>query len=428
MKLDRTLIERSPLTELQKKYLTLVDVEGHGVVETAKLLNRGKSTVSIGHALALKKFNEWMDEADRDSGEEGGAGPEVLKGIGYAERLDTLGVPLHKLPSFIALVEKYGNRAGEALVYALKLKEIEEREGKTYQAVLSDFAEKTAEAELLRGGNERLREEKETLEDSLGVLHELTPLKEELDKHNLTAQRLQAFIDRNLKLDELGFSSHAAEVLGSELQKKGLDPSKAAVLLADMIEHYRTGEEAMVTLTRQKGKLEEQIKTASDKLDTLEGEIGGIEEQLKLKKGQVYDWKQLEEDQKKLHERMMEGRAEEIDDLEGRKETLLGGIERLKEEEGAIQSALLVLESHMRKIEDQLEKTKPIAVIASLTENPKSPLPPSEVAKTLLAIIAGFKSHLDANPRDFTPETRRLVRELHSILAGEVRLAGRRAQ
>ncbi len=85
MKLDRTVIEQSPLTELQKKYLIMIDVDGHRVVEVAKLLNRGKSSVSVGHARALRKFNGWLAEAEGASGMEGGAG--IYFCIGELERM-----------------------------------------------------------------------------------------------------------------------------------------------------------------------------------------------------------------------------------------------------------------------------------------------------------------------------------------------------
>ncbi len=439
MKLDRTLIERSSLTERQKKLLVLIDVEGHGVVETAKLLGKGKSTVSIGHARALKKFSEWLGEEDTASGKEEGAGVEMLKGIHYAEKLDALGVALDKLPSFVALVEKYGPRAGEVLEYAVKLMELEEKEGKSYQAVLVDFAEKAQGAKELGTETERLKKEKRSLEGSLGELHTLVPLKEELDKHNLSGHRLQAFIDRNLRLDELGFSSQAAEVLGSELQKKGLDPSKAAVILSSMIDDYRTAEEAVADMSRQKGDLQKQLRTTLRKVEMVEEELRGVDDLVRVKKGQLEGLKQLEADQERLHRSTMERRehegsvqagelVKEIASLEGRKKVLQEGVSQLKDEERRTQSALLELEGNLQKIEGQVGKTKPLAVVASVTENPKSPLPPSDVVKTLLGVIAGFKSYSDANPRDLTPETRRILGELLSILGKEARIAGRQAQ
>ncbi len=454
MKLDKTLVERSPLTELQKKLLILVDIEGHGVVKAAKLLSKGKSTVSIGHARALKKFNEWLIEVDAASGKNGevsmealgrALGPsgyrlsDALRGSDFDQKLRLLGIPLDKLPSFVALVEKYGDKAGEVLEYALKLKGIEEEEGKTYQAVLVDFAEKTAGVKEMGGETERLREEKKSLEESLGELHTLTILKEELDKHNLSGHRLQAFIDRNLKLDELGFSSNAAEVLGSELQKIGLDPSKAAILLSNVIEEYRTSEEALSAMRKKKQTLEKQIETTSGILDAAKEVVGVIEEEVRVKKAQFEQWKQLEADQEKLHQRMMERRekegslkieelATEIARLEGDKEALRKGNDKLKAEETATNSALVELEGNLTKIEGQIDKTRPLALIASLTENPKSPLPQSDVTRTLLAIVSGFKLYSDANPRDFSPVTKRLLGELHGILGKEVRVAGRQAQ
>lgn len=426
--LDRTLIERSPLTERQKKLLILIDVEGHGVVEAAKLLGKGKSTVSIGHSRALKKFNAWLNKADKASGTKGGGGDEALKEIRFTERLGALGVPLDRLPSFVSLVEKYGPRAGEVLEYALKLLEIEEKEGKTYEVVLLDFAEKSAAAKEVGGEVVRLGRERQSLQESLGELHVLVPLKEELDRHNLSGHRLQAFIDRNLKLDELGFSSHAAEVLGAELQKRGLDPSKAAALLADAIREYGSIEEALPVMKRQKQSLEDQVRTATDALDTAKDEMGGIDEQIKATRAQLEQWKQLEADQERLHQSGMKRREEEIGDIEDRKEFLRKGNEKLEIERDTVLSAISELEGNLKKIEAQVDKTKPLAVMASVAEDPKSPLPRSDVAETLLGIITGFKLYADANPRDFSPETKKLLGELQRMLSKEVRVAGRQAQ
>jgi hypothetical protein len=427
MKLDRTLIERSPLTESQKKLLISIDVEGHGVVEVARLSGKGKSTVSIGHSRALKKFNAWLSEIDRASGTRRG-GKEALREIHYTEELGALGVPLDRLPAFVALVEKYGPKAGEALEHAVKLKEIEEKEGKTYQAVLVEFSEKSAAAKEMGGEVERLRKERKSLQESLGELHTMVPLKEELDRHNLSGHRLQAFIDRNLKLDEIGFSSHAAEVLGSELQKRGLDPSKAAALLASMIEEYGSIEGTLSALKGQKRTLEKKVETATDALDTAKQEIGGIEEQINVKRAQLEQWKQLVAGQERLHQSELKRREVEIGDLEDRKEVLRKGNEELEIERGAIRSAISELEGNLKKIEVLVDKTKPLAVMASVAENPKSPLPSSDVAETLLGIIAGFRLYSDANPRDLFPETRKLLGELQGMLSKEVRIAGHQSQ
>ncbi len=454
MKLDRTIIERSPLTKLQKKLLILVDIEGHGVVKAAEILNRGKSTVSIGHARALKRFNEWLSEVDSASGRNGevdtealgrALGPtgyslsDALRGADFEQKLRTLGIPLDKLPSLVALVEKYGDKARVVLEFAHELKRMEEVEGKTYQAVLVDFGEKAQEARELGSEIERMGGQAKALKETLRELHTLAALKEELDKHNLSGPRLQAFIDRNLKLDELGFSSHAAEALGSELQKKGLDPSKAAVILSSMVDEYRTTEEAMADMRRQKGDLQKQVKATLRKVGVAEEELSGIEGLVKVKKGQLEGFKQLEEDQERLHRGTIERREKEVSaqterlgreitGLEGRKKGLEEEVGQLGDEERQTQEALLDLEGNLEKIEGRVGKTKPFAVIASVTENPKSPLPPSDVARTLLAIVAGFKLYSDANPRDFSPETTRLLGELYGILGKEVRIAGRQAQ
>ncbi len=316
---------------------------------------------------------------------------------------------------------------------------MQEAVGRPYQAVLSDFEEKAAGARDLEGETERLRRERRALQEALGDLHALSSLKEVLDKNTLSGPRLQAFIDRNLKLDELGFSSHAAEVIASELQKKGLDPSKAAVLLSSMLEEHTTTDEAMAALRKQKSSLEIQRQTALEAQGYAKDEVRGIEEQVKVKKGQLEQWKLLEADQERLHRSAMDKQAtegavqaeklaDEIALLEGNKKVLQDEIRRLESEVTANRSALLGLESDLEKIEGKVHDTKHLAVIASVTKDPKSPLPTGEVAKTLLGLVAGFKTYSDANPKDLPPEAKRLLSDLYTILGRQVRVAGGKTQ
>jgi hypothetical protein len=120
-------------------------------------------------------------------------------------------------------------------------------------------------------------------------LTELKDLQEKLEKYRLTHKQLDLFIERNLKLDELGFMPNAAFVLATELSKRGLKVQEAAGSLSEMLSTH--------------GNLEEGISDLRENLSDVKSQVQELEKKVVLKKSEIED---LEEERKKQEKSIKE--------------------------------------------------------------------------------------------------------------------------
>jgi len=106
VELDRTLVERSSLTDYQKKLIIIIDIEKKGVVEVAKILGKSKGTVSSQHKTALQAITKWvegMDETAKRESAESNESAMVIKLLEQDVRLPQISVQTHLSPEKVEL-------------------------------------------------------------------------------------------------------------------------------------------------------------------------------------------------------------------------------------------------------------------------------------------------------------------------------------
>jgi hypothetical protein len=198
---------------------------------------------------------------------------DMLRGQKLLERLDQLDVSLGQVDACVKLLNQYGKEAGHILALLDRLKRLEATSGRTYQQIVDDSFEK---AKKLEETEKRIRELKAREEDIRTRLPELERLRElslRMQDNQVTISNLDGFVDQSRKLSQLGFMPSTAEILAAELSKVGLEPNKAAAILADAINEYQGLKDALDTLGDAKRLKEQEVEDAKIKIKSLNEEV-----------------------------------------------------------------------------------------------------------------------------------------------------------
>jgi len=358
---------------------------------------------------------------------------DAFRGAVFLEKLNYLNVQIDRIPVCISLLNQYGEEAGEALESRRRLKELEASQGKTYTQILAEAAEKAKQLQDMARSVEDLRREEETIKKSLQDLEQLKALNEKVNLHSLTLHRLDRFIEQSSRLEELGFTPKVAEILASELPKQGLDPQKAAVRLTGLLSEYGSLEKAVAGLqetTRLQNDIEMkkvQQEDITKQLETLRGQVNEhkslVENLENIRRNKIV---QLEEE----YSLKQKGLETEIQNLERNREAVEKATRELKDEGEAVQASLGEAQAALTKIEEKLAKTRPLATLSLLMEEPESQLDPNTLLKVSASVIEGLTAHIKANPSltSNPPELQRKLKEISKTLGTEIRLATRKVE
>jgi len=376
--------------------------------------------------------------------------PDALRGAGLIEKLNSLNIPPERLLSCITILDQYGERAVDALAHALRLQELETSLGKTYEQVVTELGEKARELQETTQRIGTLRKEEQSLTNSLRDLQRLKALWNKMSQHSLTISKLEEFMNRSLKLDELGFTPQAAEILASELAKRGLDPQKASTTLADIFLEYSSSYEAVAKLRGEKRRLEKEVEIGRDQLGGMVNQLEALKEQtsahshLVQKEEQLYGVKikQLEDEyslkrreiqalhgksMKDLRQRYKEEKERlesEISKVEQTKREVQREVQNLEETRDVILKNLSEAEKILAEQEAKIKSRRPLATLATLASNPESAGEPEVALEPLLPLFAGLRNYVEANEsRLRSPRTLRThVDNLVDELSREVRV------
>ena len=202
---------------------------------------------------------------------------EVLRGTRFLEKLNSLNLPIDGIESCIKLLDKYGEAAGDVLLSGQKLMELELSQGKTYNYILSEAAEKASRLEETTKRVKNLRTEEETVKKSLRDIEQLKAINEKMSNSSLTVQRLDAFIEHNIRLEQLGLTPKATELLASELAKHGIDPQKAATTLSELLAEKKNLETTVTQLRKEKTTFQRDLDASKSWRTRLEESTEGTE-------------------------------------------------------------------------------------------------------------------------------------------------------
>ena len=359
---------------------------------------------------------------------------DAQRGARFLEKLDNLNIHIDRLPGCINLLDQYGQKAGEILELGQRLRDLEASYGKTYNEVVADAAEKTNQLQEMTIRIGDLRREEETIKKSLQDISQLRALSEKMGHHNLTLHRLDSFIEQNIKLEELGFSPKAAELLASELANQGLDPQKAASTLASLLSQHQELAMTVAQLEQEKTRVQADIESKKTQQEALTRRLETLTQQ-------VNSFESLIQNEENIHRSKIAQLVEQyaskqkeleaqMRNLETRQKDVAKETKMLKDEGEVVQARLGEAQTTLTKIEEKVAGTRALATLVALMGEPRSPLDPAILLRVSASFIEGLRAHIEANPQ-FVSNSLGLGRKLEDIskaLGMELRLATRKAQ
>jgi len=359
---------------------------------------------------------------------------DALKGAQFLGKLTQLDIQISRIPACISLLNQYGKKAGDVLESAQRLQELEASQGKTYEQIIANAAEKVKQLEDAETSLERLRRQEATIKSSLPELEQLKALKEKISSFGLKPEHLDSYINYNKRLQKLGFTLQTAELLASELENLALNPQNAATTLSKLLSQYGSLETAVAGLQKEKVNLQNDI-------DAKKPEHKGLIERLQTLKGEVDQYQNLLENQKALHQARIDQlekeyakRREELEaevkDHQKKREALENEIQGLKIQDETVRTKLREAEAGLANIEEKVARTRPLGIFASLTEDPQSQLPPATLLEVSASFVNGLRSHIEANRQVVSnpQELRSKLEQISRTLMVEHRLATRKVE
>jgi chromosome segregation ATPase len=208
-----------------------------------------------------------------------------------------------------------------------------------------------------------------------------------LTQRGITIVRLVEFIEQNIQLNKLGFTLDSAALLANELTRIDLNLIEAAVKLADLLSRQMSIEQEVGELQTKKSGLEQELKVK-------ETEREGYNTQLELLKGQVKEITKLRADEERIHIDRQGQLAREIHNLEDKKQQIIAAIQERAEELGSTRKSLGQAAKSLKKMEEEVSKKRPLAVLARIIEEPKNELPAASVLESSLAFVQALCTYL----------------------------------
>lgn len=346
--------------------------------------------------------------------------PEALRGAYLLEKWGAQGISLDALDEAVGFYERYREKAAEVLEWGQRLRELEEKRGKGYEEIVKECEEKADELEKLNHHIDELKSEEKRLTKSIRELNELKAIQDKLDKHGLTPSKLDGFMEREYRLDELGFTPKAAEILASELSKFGLSSQQASAQLLSLIHEHEDLETAVAKLQGEKLKLTREIEAVKDELE-------GLRKQKETLQRQVQDLKELLDTQKKLHAQSLKQQEEEallkkkrietehqrrlqelrekytqekeslnkeISTLTAERDKLAKDVENGRSELTALKKSQEELQQNLRDIEEKVKGYKPLYALALIIEGKAKELPQPIILENAISITKALEEYL----------------------------------
>jgi predicted nucleic acid-binding Zn-ribbon protein len=340
--------------------------------------------------------------------------PDALRGAEFLRTLDKLEFDGKHLPECLNFIKKTGERAPELASAGGRLIELEKKSGKSYDRFLLEFNEQLkAQADLsekvksLEGRDLELRH-------LIHSLQKLRTLQETIDKNNITPDTLETLIRDSLQLQALHFTTQQAGILARELAQRGLDPATASAQVARLLREYSDLEGA-------KDKAETEAKRWQLALDKVRNDTASLQEESERLKEQLRKLEDTHRERRELLEKqykalesklqtehaarkqeletgLLAGKREietEVQGLQNKASELKTEIERSEAKLESAKTRMSDAEAQLQRIEQSIAKSRILATVALLVEDPSSLKTPGNVVETVVAISEGFKKYLE---------------------------------
>ena len=381
-------------------------------------LEKKVSTGEISNIInAYRQGNPGLDELRKLNlalGEAKTTLPNALRGAEFLRNLDELEFDSKYLPECLNFIRKAGERAPELASAGGRLIELEKKSGKSYDRFLLEFNEQLKAQADLSEKVKNLEGRDLELRNSIRNLQKLKALQETIDKNEITPDTLETLIRDGLRLQALGFTTQQAEILAGELAKRGLDPASASAQVARLLREYSDLEGA-------KDKAETEAKRWQLALDRVRGDTSSLQaecERLKEQLRKLEDthrerrellkkqYKALESTlqtehaarKQELETELLADKREietEVQRQQNKASELKTEIERSEAKLESAKTRMSDAEAQLQRIEQSIAKSRILATVVLLVENPSSLKTPGNVVETVVSISEGFKKYLE---------------------------------
>jgi chromosome segregation ATPase len=346
--------------------------------------------------------------------------PDALRGAQFLTKIDELQFDSKYLPGCLALIKQAGERAPELITASARLIDLEQRAKKPYEQFLQQFNQQLAAETELKGRVRTLEDKELNLANSIRHLDKLNALQQTIETNKITPTILETLIDDELRLQKLGFTTQDAEILAQELAKRKLDPNIASMQIASLLQECSSLEEAKEKAqaearkwASERDKAQQEAELLKEKCLGRRNEIQRLEEAYKERKQLLENGHQaLKEGLKADHDatkqtldadllKRLQEKESQVQDLQTKAGTLRAEIEGLESTKATAMKELQIAnankseaEAALQTIKEAVDKSKGLATVVSLIQNPTALENRPQVLETMIAILQGFRTYL----------------------------------
>ena len=306
-----------------------------------------------------------------------------------------------------------------------------------------------AETEL-KGRVKTLEDKELNLANSIRHLEKLNALQETIETNKITPTILETLIGDGLRLQKLGFTTQNAEILAQELAKRKLDPNIASTQIASLLQERLSLEEAKEKAQAEATNWASERDKAQQDVELLRKEGLGLRNEIQRLQEAYRERKQLLENEHQALKAGLEADHDarkqildadllkhyqeakgHVQDLQKKASTLTAQIQGLESTKATAMQELQIAnankseaEAALKAIKEAVDKSKSLATVVSLIENPTAPKNRPQVLETMIAISKGFRAYLwETYLSDWKDgfHLKETLDRLHEGLIGEMR-------
>jgi len=230
-------------------YRKIQEITGVAPATTSKIVNDFlEQDPSISEIRELKKALQKANISHLES----------RRGASFLEELNKLGISLNEIDVIIKFYKGVETPIKAARA-GLELERLKIKTGKGYDELVEEYRTKN---ENLVQIEKQLVNKKRRLNNVRSVLEEaeaLESLQQELRILGLTPENLQKFVKNAKKVDENGFTPEISVILSQEMKKLGLDPTRAAVNVAELVAEHKNLRYAIESLKEEEAILKRRL-------------------------------------------------------------------------------------------------------------------------------------------------------------------------
>jgi hypothetical protein len=375
---------------------------------------------------------------------------DALRGAQFLTKLDESQFDSKYLPGCLALIKQAGERAPELISSSGRLIDLEQKAGKPYEQFLQQFNQQLAAETELKGRVKTLEDKELNLANSIRHLEKLNALQETIETNKITPTILETLIGDGLRLQKLGFTTQNAEILAQELAKRKLDPNIASTQIASLLQERLSLEEAKEKAQAEATNWASERDKAQQDVELLRKEGLGLRNEIQRLQEAYRERKQLLENEHQALKAGLEADHDarkqildadllkhyqeakgHVQDLQKKASTLTAQIQGLESTKATAMQELQIAnankseaEAALKAIKEAVDKSKSLATVVSLIENPTAPKNRPQVLETMIAISKGFRAYLwETYLSDWKDgfHLKETLDRLHEGLIGEMR-------